>query len=108
MGLNDSLLKKSALTNPILSSACILLRQKSLQFFSLFSEPLEYFISVIFIGKLQLSHRLIQMKKNNFLFLFTCFLLLSTSVIAQKKIVFVLPIMEEIGPASARHVKEGF
>jgi len=48
------------------------------------------------------------MKKNNFLFLFTCFLLLSTSVIAQKKIVFVLPIMEEIGPASARHIKEGF
>ena len=38
----------------------------------------------------------------------TCHLLLCISLFAQKKIVFVLPIKEEIGPASARHIKDGF
>ena len=48
----------------------------------------------------------------NIFFLF--FLLIQCSLFAQspspsrKSVVFVLPIKEEIGPASARHIKEGF
>src|ERR1039457_3938092 len=55
--------------------------------------------------------------KNIFSFLVTCYLILSTcySVFAQetfrlknpKLIVYVLPIQEDIGAASARHIKEG-
>lgn len=45
-----------------------------------------------------------KMKK---IILAACCSLLFIFVFAQKKIVFVLPIMEEIGPASARHIEEG-
>lgn len=46
--------------------------------------------------------------KKKILFLITCLSVISTLSIAQKKNVFVLPIKEEIGPASARHIEEGF
>lgn len=36
-----------------------------------------------------------------------CYILLSAFAFSQKKTVFVLPIKEEIGPASARHIEEG-
>ena len=41
-------------------------------------------------------------------FLFAFFLFFSASLFAQKKIIYVLPIKEEIGPVSSRHIKEGF
>ena len=44
----------------------------------------------------------------NRFFSFAFFLFFCSSLFAQKKIVYVLPIKEEIGPISSRHIKEGF
>lgn len=48
------------------------------------------------------------MKKKIIFLLLTSFCLASGLSLAQKKNVFILPIKEEIGPASARHIEEGF
>ncbi len=48
------------------------------------------------------------MKKKIFFLLLTLCSLISVVSFSQQKKVFILPIKEEIGPASARHIEEGF